>query len=40
MNPPAPAALSRRRFLRNVGLCLSLPALESSLTRGLAAATA
>ncbi len=40
MNPPAPPALSRRRFLRNVGLCLSLPALESSLTRGLVAATA
>ena len=40
MNPHPPAALSRRRFLRKVGLCLSLPALESSLTRGLAAATA
>ena len=40
MNPHPPAALSRRRFLRQVGLCLSLPALESSLTRGLAAATA
>jgi hypothetical protein len=30
--------LNRRRFLRNVGVCLSLPALESFSTRALATA--
>ncbi|HSH15563.1 MAG TPA: DUF1552 domain-containing protein, partial [Verrucomicrobiae bacterium] len=33
------ASLNRRRFLRNVGVCLSLPALESFTTRALAAGT-
>ncbi len=32
-------ALNRRRFLRNVGVCLALPALESFPTRVLGAAT-
>ncbi len=44
MNPPATAArsadLNRRRFLRNLGVCLALPALESLVPRRLAAATA
>jgi len=34
---PTPAAtLDRRRFLRNIGVCLSLPALETFSTRALA----
>jgi hypothetical protein len=33
-------ALSRRRFLRNVGICMALPALESFLPRRAVAATA
>jgi hypothetical protein len=38
--PPGSAGLNRRRFLRNLGVCLALPALESFLPRRLAAATA
>ena len=37
--PPGSAGLNRRRFLRNLGVCLALPALESFLPRRLAAAT-
>lgn len=42
MNPPLhpSAALSRRRFLRNVGVCLALPAFESFIPRGFAATAA
>jgi Protein of unknown function (DUF1552) len=42
MNPHAnpSAALSRRRFLRNVGVCMALPAFESFIPRGFAAAAA
>src|SRR3954465_6137901 len=32
------AAMNRRRFLRNLGVAVSLPALESLLPRGMAAA--
>ncbi len=42
MNSPsfsAPATLNRRRFLRNLGVCLSLPALESFWSTRLAGAT-
>jgi len=38
--PPGSAGLNRRRFLRNLGVCLALPALESFVPRRLAAATA
>lgn len=34
------AVLSRRRFLRNLGLCLAVPAMESFLPRRLLAASA
>ncbi len=41
-NTPAPAArsapLNRRRFLRNLGVCLALPAMESLVPRRLGAA--
>jgi len=37
---PAAAPLDRRRFLRNLGVCVALPALESFLPRRLLAATA
>src|SRR4051812_37433726 len=36
---PAPM-LNRRRFLRNLGLCVALPAMESLLPRGVLGATA
>ena len=35
-----PAPLNRRRFLRNLGLCMALPAMESLLPRRLYGATA
>ncbi|MEO7413083.1 MAG: DUF1552 domain-containing protein [Opitutaceae bacterium] len=38
--PGSPAALNRRRFLRNFGLCMALPALESFAPKKLLGATA
>jgi len=39
-SPNHPTNWDRRRFLRNIGVCLALPAMEALLPRRLAAATA